>query len=399
MGDQFWQTLRPVRKVGKTRAIITVPVFDSIQTGPDNTTYFSQNSYWNNGAISSGLFGGTGITIEAWVKCPPGLLATHYFLVNNTHAIQINSNMTLRVSFRNTVPTVFIVDTILSLNRNEWNHVAAVCDGTNIYIYVNFKLDSITAFVGTLANNNGTILRLMDTFNNTCGMKANEFRFWNVARTLDQIKFAAFTTRDISGTMDVGLQGYWPMTEGTGTTIANKIAAHPITLTLTTYGGGNPAWDLNDSYPYNLGASFVAGQFAIDTSGKSFSIKFPVKKPYSTVNFVPCIRWLDNDGITVYRYKLWSVSQGFDVAPTVRMYHGQLIPDGAILEIWDLTGSNDRAVVLTEAFDIMTSILYVTTDANSTAKTSAATFTTINKAISASFPWIFPVVFNEEKTY
>ena len=401
--DMFWQTLRPIRKVGKLRGVVEVPTF-SVPTGPDNTCFKMEDGYWDEGGtISVDLFDAAGATMEGWVKIPPGLIATTLQIVDGIHGLYVNPDMTITARFRNTVPTIFNATSTIAINRNEWNHVAATCDGTTIYIYVNFVLAGSLAFTGSLKTNNGSVFRIMDTFNNTCGMLCNEIRTWSVARTLTQIQQAAYSPRNVDGTIDVGLTSYWPLDEGTGTTISNQVPATTFDLTYTSYSALSAQWVLDDSYPYKLGASYIAGWFLLDTSGRSFSFKFPATKPTADVNFVLCVSWVDADTGDVMRYRMWTQeSVGdflFDPFTTIALYNGELIPDGAKLEVWNLDG--DRSVDLTTTIDIDTSILNVVTDPNTTTQTATATLASpIVTNIAEAFPLTpFHLTFEDPQTY
>lgn len=401
---QFWQTLRPLRKVGKLRGIIEIPVFTT-NCGPANYSRQWFGSYFDGTAgAPAGVFPLGAITYEAWVKPLSGIIGTTkayiFSTAGITDSVLVNADRTVSFRLRTTAAANTIVTSARQLSINTWNHVACTWDGTTMRIYINFVLDTNTgAVAGTLSAVPGAIYHLLDYFNggvSSAAMKCNELRIWNVARTLQQIIAAAHGPRDIGGTIDVGLVGYWPLNEGAGTTITNKIAANAFTLTYTTYGPPDSSqWDLVDSYPYKLGASFYPIVFPIDSGGKVYSLKFPLKKPYASVNFVPCIRWVV-DGV-VYRYKLWNAITGFDVAPEPADYRGQRIPDGAKLEIWNLDGMD--TVDLTQVIDMETSILHVVDDANTVAQTADAAITADN-SIAEPFPLTpFPLQFNDTQSY
>jgi len=61
--DQYWQTLRPVRKVGKRRGILTVPVF-SAACGPSNYSLGMNNTGQAQGTAPADFDLTTALTIE-----------------------------------------------------------------------------------------------------------------------------------------------------------------------------------------------------------------------------------------------------------------------------------------------------------------------------------------------
>ena len=71
-------------------------------------------------------------------------------------------------------------------NENQWYHLAFVCTGTKLYLYVNGALDNSMDLPGKTTNLSNTF-----NFGNTDYLKANvkvsELRFWTVARTQAQI--------------------------------------------------------------------------------------------------------------------------------------------------------------------------------------------------------------------
>jgi len=393
---QFWQTLRPLRKVGKLRGVITVPAFEEA-CGPDDVSYYSLNSEWwnaNIGAVT--LLDGTGITMEAWIKVLGLNRAQNINVMRfGLHRIELSTVGVPVVTLDRNAMTPLAVAATGPVPVYQWVHIAATCDGTNVYLYVNFELVASSALGGTL-DTTASDIYIGDTGNstgNSTGIQLNEVRQWNYARTLEQLELAAYAQR---GSVDVGLNSYFPFHDGTGTTtISNEIAAKAYDLTPNPHTGDGSGWVDDDSCPYYLGASYYPLQFAIDTDSQAYSLKYPARKPYASVNFVPCIRWTE-DG-EVKRYRLWDAITGFDAAPEIPEYHGERIPDGSFLEIWNLDGN--RTVLLTEAFDIETSILHVVENATTTARTSDAT-PAANTELAEPFPLTpFPLQFNTQQTF
>ena len=98
-------------------------------------------------------------------------------------------------------------------NANQWYHLAFVCTGTKLYLYVNGALDNSMDLPGKSTNISNRI-----NFGNTDYLKANvkvsELRFWTVARTQAQIANNMYAC-DAKST---GLEAYWKLNEGQGDT-------------------------------------------------------------------------------------------------------------------------------------------------------------------------------------
>ncbi len=98
-------------------------------------------------------------------------------------------------------------------NANTWYHLAFVCDGTSMRIYVDGTLDA------TLTTPNKPLHLDKESFM-LCGsgswLKANvmlsEVRFYTKAISLNQIQNNMFAINPATD----GLEGYWKMNEGTG---------------------------------------------------------------------------------------------------------------------------------------------------------------------------------------
>ena len=116
----------------------------------------------------------------------------------------------------------------------QWHHLAGVCDGDNLMLYVDGVLCSTVYNPQKGINSKLTIGKtsLEDIF--FCG-KIDEVRFWNYARSAEQIS-AAMNTR-LTGDED-GLAAYYPMDEGSGTIIRDKASKWGAYGTLY----GSPRW-------------------------------------------------------------------------------------------------------------------------------------------------------------
>lgn len=120
-------------------------------------------------------------------------------------------------------------------NANQWYHLAFVCTGTKLYLYVNGALDNSMDLPGKATN-----LSNRFNFGNTDYLKANvkvsELRFWTVARTQAQIANNMYAC-DAKST---GLEAYWKLNEGQGDTF-NDATGHGNTGKCVAV----PTWEQN----------------------------------------------------------------------------------------------------------------------------------------------------------
>ena len=120
-------------------------------------------------------------------------------------------------------------------NENQWYHLAFVCTGTKLYLYVNGALDNSMDLPGKATNLSNRI-----NFGNTDYLKADvkvsELRFWTVARTQAQIANNMYAC-DAKST---GLEAYWKLNEGQGDTF-NDATGHGNTGKCVAV----PTWEQN----------------------------------------------------------------------------------------------------------------------------------------------------------
>ena len=198
------------------------------------------NDFVNLGtAVSTDLNGTTALTLEAWIN--PSALngwnniitdydgAYHKFLlrVRNSNNIQFVLNGTfLNSSF--TVPL------------NSWTHIAAVYDGSNMYVYANGNLiasQTATVSIPTGSQQINIGSRIGASTENFTG-NIDEIRVWNTARTAEQINGSK--NCELAGT-ESGLVAYYNFNQGVDQannstiTTLNDITANGNNGTLTNF--------------------------------------------------------------------------------------------------------------------------------------------------------------------
>lgn len=101
-------------------------------------------------------------------------------------------------------------------DAKKWYHIAFVCTGTKLYLYVNGVLDNSMSLPGNTTNIASPI-----NFGNTdylrADVKVSELRFWTKARTQAQVLNNMYACDPKSD----GLEAYWKLNEGQGDTFAD----------------------------------------------------------------------------------------------------------------------------------------------------------------------------------
>jgi hypothetical protein len=168
----------------------------------------TQGNYWNIPS-SPALNPTTAITIEAWVALSAtnaqgqscrSIIGKDYHtawwvgVCGNT----LRSYLKGDSSFRDggNVPNV------------QWTHIAVTYDGVNRYHYINGELVATFAETGPLPTNSSNVRIASDvSWDYQPQGDLNEIRFWNVARTIDQIRGSINVP---IATAQPGLVSVWP---------------------------------------------------------------------------------------------------------------------------------------------------------------------------------------------
>ncbi len=121
-------------------------------------------------------------------------------------------------------------------DTNQWHHLAGVYDGTNILLYVDGILRASAVGTRPIGNASYSLWMGRSTRQNSyfCG-KIDEVRLWSYPRSAAQIQSAM--NAPLNGN-ETGLAAYYPLNEGSGTTI------HDLASKWGAYGTlhGQPTW-------------------------------------------------------------------------------------------------------------------------------------------------------------
>ena len=159
-------------------------------------------------------------TLELWFKTSTTVAATQHLamLYEGIQNVTLKIEGTGKLVASSTLAAEEIISTSSERYDNgQWHHVAAVMSGNSLSLYVD------GALVITSTGNNS--FQPSSSYHVYIGAKADatnyfngqitDVRIWNTARTLTQIKDNRHIV--LAGN-ETGLIGYWPFSEGSGTT-------------------------------------------------------------------------------------------------------------------------------------------------------------------------------------
>jgi hypothetical protein len=188
---------------------------------------------------------GESFTMEGWVYLPEISTAQAHLMGKTfdpantdpyqSFALQLAPGNTLALAMSNGTPGSFRYLThATTIPVRTWTHVAAVAGGGLIQIYINGVLGGTSPSPGAPPNQPTVPFALGlayyangSTNNGRFPGYARQVRFWNVARTADQLIAAMGETLPTDRT---GLVAAWPLDESSGT-IARDISGHGLNLT------------------------------------------------------------------------------------------------------------------------------------------------------------------------
>ena len=174
-------------------------------------------------------------TVETWICLPYVLTAGRYvmgqYYTNNkdswiTLYVRANNVLLFQIgSSGNAALTQLAAPQAIA--PNIWYHVAVTRSGSDLTMYIDGEnVRSMTANT-TAIPNNASFTLFTTGGNSTFPGYLREARIWNVARSQSEIRAAMLT--QASGT-ESGLAGCWPLDEGSGRTVVNKVTGNTSTV-------------------------------------------------------------------------------------------------------------------------------------------------------------------------
>jgi hypothetical protein len=157
-----------------------------------------------------------GLTIEAWMNVAEWTHAWQPIVTKGEAWGITRLGETGKIAFRTHLGHAAAdLASTTELGLNRWYHVAAVFDGARKYLYIDGKLDSSTAFTGTLLQNNHPVAiggNAERTDRNFKGVIDN-VRIWSEPRSAAEV--AGHFERVMRGS-EFGLLGEWRFDEASG---------------------------------------------------------------------------------------------------------------------------------------------------------------------------------------
>ena len=191
---------------------------------------------------------GNQMTVEAWIKV--NSFAGDYRCIIGkigwsnssdwSYNFHITDNGALHFNFINTAGTSFPVNSPVAVPVNEWHHVAATYNGSQIKLFIDGLQVASLAASGNIRQNN-QVVKIGSWWSsdpNYFDGKLNEVRLWNYARSQSQIQ--ASMDEMLTGT-ESGLAGYWNFDSNT----ANDLSQNGNHGTFVGNASVTPEWILS----------------------------------------------------------------------------------------------------------------------------------------------------------
>ncbi|WP_296381758.1 choice-of-anchor D domain-containing protein [Winogradskyella sp.] len=179
----------------------------------------------------------TGFTISAWVKRDAAdtgevsILSKRDAAFTQGYDLRMRNTNQLRIYWRNGSNQSLSSNTVIP--DDEWHHVAAIYDGSSVYLYIDGVLDNSANRTAPIATNESFYIAAAGKNTPVQHFQGNidEVRVWDTALTEDQLRFvmnqeiednsgqvmgkelpSTITKHDIDAIPWSDLAGYYPMT-------------------------------------------------------------------------------------------------------------------------------------------------------------------------------------------
>jgi hypothetical protein len=207
-------------------------------------------------------------TIEGWIKPRSSTGYSHFFSTSSSQncACKISN---LKPYFYNSSGFRTYTNDSEPLVVNEWSHLAYVFDGSTVDIFVNgYRIASEGVTGVSIGADYYQMQGTNSEFGNAC---TAEVRVWTAARTQAEIR-ANMHSR-LAGT-ETNLLAYWPMNEGTGTTITDQAGTNDCTV----YGASWAAEGFITTFDLHTELESLYGSGKVDVTEDTgvFTITFDI---------------------------------------------------------------------------------------------------------------------------
>lgn len=189
------------------------------------------STYVNCGTIN---MNGSALTLQAWVKVQAFKSSSPWISsVLGTEDPNSSSSAFIRLGDGNLAPEKpqFVLringapqklDAISSLTTNKWYHLSATYDGTTMKLYINGVLDNTLTVSGSISSNGPFAIGRNYADSRILNGEIDEASVF--LATLSEVTIREYMCKRISSSHPnyTDLEGYWPLNEGSGTTVADE---------------------------------------------------------------------------------------------------------------------------------------------------------------------------------
>ncbi|MQP25286.1 T9SS type A sorting domain-containing protein [Flavobacterium sp. LMO8] len=239
----FWVSSTNANGCESTRTEIVVNVL----LPATHLNFDGSNDFVNIGSsIATALNGATALTLEAWIN-PSALngwnnIITDYDGAYHKFLLRVRNNNNIQFWLNGTV-----LNSSFTVPLNTWTHIAAVYDGTNMFVYANGVLvgsQAATVSLPATANQVNIGSRIGSNTENFTG-NIEDVRVWSSARTPEQINGSM--NCELAGN-ESGLIAYYNFNQGidqsdnSTVTTLNAVTGPNGTLTNFTLTGTTSNW-------------------------------------------------------------------------------------------------------------------------------------------------------------
>jgi len=287
----------------------------------------------------------TAITVAAWVNVTSFNVADQAIVTKGDTAWRLERNAgTDTVKFTvDGLATNTVVQGSISINDDNWHHVAGVYDGSDLLLYVDGVLDNSVTATGTMDENNDAVY-----LGGNAGVAGRGFN-----GRIDDVYIydTALSAASILALAQQSQLGWWKLDETSGTT-ANDESAYDNNGSLQNMGGTEwTAGQIDNGLDFDGSADWVNTTIASNTTTTVTMMAWfksndagSIGDSYVTQRFVTqrdaaaSSRFavgINNDRVAVY----WddgasNIQEGTTVLSAGVWYHAALTNDGATIRLY-----------------------------------------------------------------
>ena len=229
------------------------------------------------------------LTLEAWVNLSSLESGQHILdqwgsLGIYTLRVENNGTPTMSLNLDGMSTGGYIEYSIPTSDINQWVHVTATYNGSNIILYRNgVQMSTAPATGNPSTTHDANYLKIGNNYTDQAlGGMIDEVRIWNIARTQSEIQNNMYNS--LSGS-EIGLVGYWSFNEGSGATVAD-LSGNGNNGTIS---GATWSTDVPSPTSTNYSATFANGSY----------VEIPASNDFSNLDDFSISIWIKLDSTAV----------------------------------------------------------------------------------------------------